>query len=264
MDLNASIALGLFGGTSSGSAGSGDAASAIRALKNAEKPANAAKGIAQEKKDPVSITALKQFQTAIAHAKDIKTALMDPRVLNVLLPAMGLADQIGAPGLVRTALLADPNDPKSVLKTLDPRFKAAAKSLDLKHKGLAALKDPQMQQTLTEGYLQYQYQIGLDQTNPGVSDALYFVKNAASLGTNIYNILGNAVLRRVVSSALNLPAQIAIQPVETQAKQITTRLNLKDLQDPKKVERIAEQYVINQVGSATGSGAGAYQLSLLA
>ena len=71
----------------------------------------------------MTITALKQFEAAMAKAKDVKSALQDPRVLAVLLPALGLADQAAYPGLVQRALLADPEDPKGLLASLDRRFR---------------------------------------------------------------------------------------------------------------------------------------------
>ena len=76
-----------------------------------------------------------------------------------------------------------------------------------------------------------------------MSDALYFLQNAAAK-TNVYNILGNAVMRRVVTGALGLPAQMVVQSVETQARAVTSRLKLADLQDPRKVQKLAERYVI--------------------
>ncbi|RYI99427.1 MAG: DUF1217 domain-containing protein, partial [Acetobacteraceae bacterium] len=160
---------------------------------------------------------------------------------------------------VQKALLADPTDPKGLLASLDSRFAAAAKTLDLRNKGLAGLKDPALQKTLTDGYVQYQYQTGLDAANPGISDALYFLKTAKG-ETNIYNILGNSVLRRVVTGALGLPDAMVVQSVETQARAVTARLKLSDLQDPRKLEKLAERYVIAAAGSSTGRST----LSLLA
>lgn len=261
MALAADLVSNLFGG-SSRTTTTGDAASGIAALKLAQTTSGSAKGIAREKQDPVTIIALKQFQTAIAKAKDVKTALQDPRVLAVLLPGLGLADQAQYPGLVQKALLADPKDPKGLLASLDSRFAAAARTLDLRSKGLAGLKDAALQKTLTDGYVQYQYQTGLDATNPGVSDALYFLKNAKG-ETNIYNILGNSVLRRVVTGALGLPDAIVVQSIETQAQAITSRLRLSDLQDTKKLAKLAERYVIAAAGSSS-SGGGSSILSLLA
>ena len=219
LSLSASLVASLFGGSTSGTS-SGDAASAIVALKRAQVKGAEAKGVAAERKDPVTITALKQFEAAVAKARDVKSALQDPRVLAVLLPALGLADQAAYPGLVQRALLADPKDPKGLLTSLDGRFKAAATTLDLKAKGLAGLRDPALLANLENGYVQYQYQQGLDDKNAGMADALYFIQNAAAK-TDVYGILGNAVMRRVVTGALGLPAQMAVQSVETQARAIT-------------------------------------------
>ena len=90
LSLNASLVASLYGGSTSGTS-SGDAASAIVALKAAQAKGAEAKGVAAERKDPVTITALKQFEAAVAKARDVKSALQDPRVLAVLLPALGLA-----------------------------------------------------------------------------------------------------------------------------------------------------------------------------
>ncbi len=262
MQVTASMVSALRGGADTSSAKTGDAASSLAAAKAAQAPGATAKGITREKKDPVTITALKQFQAAIAKAKDVKTALQDPRVLTVMLPALGLSDQANYPGLVQKALTADPNDTKGLLASLDRRFTTAAKTLDLKAKGLAALRDPALQQKLMDGFVEYQYRTGLDAQNPGISDALYFLQNAKG-ETNVYNILGNTVLRRVVAGALGLPDSMAIQPIETQARAITSRLKLSDLKDPRALEKLAQRYVIAASGSA-GGGNTSPLLSLLA
>jgi hypothetical protein len=259
MALSATMAAALFGGASSTT--TGDAASAVLALKRAQSKDAEARGVVAERKDPVSISALQQFQKALDKATDVKSALRDPHILAVLLPSLGLGDQLQYPGLVQKALLADPKDPKGLLTKLDSRFKAAATSLDLRGKGLDALKDPAFQKTLTEGYLQYQYQLGLDEKNAGLSDALYFIKNAPGQ-TDVYNILGNSVMRRVVTKALGLPDAMAVQSVETQARAITTRLKLADLNDPRKLQQIAQRYVMAKANE--GGGFSSPLLSLLA
>lgn len=259
--MSASLALSLLGGSFGTTVATGDAASGIAALKLAQAKGATEKGVAREKKDPVTITALKQFDIALAKAKDVKSALRDPRILAVLLPGVGLSDQMQYPGLVQKALLADPDDRKGLLASLDSRFKAAAKTLDLREKGLEALRDPALRKQLTDGYVEYQYRIGLDEKNPGLSDALYFLQNAGK-EDNIYNILGNNVLRRVVTGALGLPNAMVVQPVETQARAVTSRMKMSDLDDPRKLQKLAERYVIAAAGS--GSGASSPMLSLFA
>lgn len=73
------------------------------------------------------------------------------------------------------------------------------------------------------------------------------------------------MLRHVVTGALGLLAAIAVQPIETQARAVTTRLDLADLKDAAKVARLAERYVLNRATEQAAAGAsGGGQSSLLA
>ncbi len=242
MDLSATLAANLFGYAAPSTGG--DAASAIAMLKRATATGAQAKGVALEQKDPVVITALAQFNKAIANAKDLKSALADPRVLAVLLPGVGMADQIPYPGLAQRALLADPTAKTGILTQVDSRWKTAATTLGLFGKDLSALKDPTLQQTLTKNYVSYQYQKSLDAQQPGMSDALYFINNAAAQAGNVYNVMGDAILRRVVTGSLELPAELAVQPIQDQAKAITSRLPMSKLTDPQQVYKIAQRYLM--------------------
>jgi hypothetical protein len=57
--------------------------------------------------------------------------------------------------------------------------------------------------------------------------------------------------------ALGLPDQLAIQPVETQARAVTSRLKLADLKDPTKVRAIAERYLMAEANKAAANTANA-------
>ncbi len=249
MSLNPSLASGLFG-YSALPTGS-DPAAAIAMLKRATAPGAAEKGVVQERKDPVVISALAQFDKALGKAKDLKSALADPRVMAVLLPAVGLADQLDRPGLAQRALLADPSARDGLLNKIDQRWKAAAKTLGLFGKDLAALRDPALLKTLKDNFVGFQYQKSLDATQPGMSDALYFINQAAGKSDNVYNVLGDAILRRVVTGALGLPRELAIQTVEGQAKAVTTRLPMSRLNDPQQVYKLAQRYLMTTASSAT-------------
>ncbi len=242
MTLNSILASSLFGYTAP-SAGT-DPAAAIALLKRATAPGAEAKGVAREHKDPVVITALAQFDKAMAHAKDVKSALGDPRILAVLLPGLGLADQVNHPGLAQRALVADPTAKKGILTQVDGKWKTAATTLGLFGKGLEALRDPALLQKLKDNYVAYQYQKSLDAQQPGMSDALYFIHNATAKAGNVYNVMGDGILRRVVTGALELPQQLAVQPIQDQAKAITNRLPMDKLKDPQQVYRVAQRYLM--------------------
>lgn len=239
----------------------GDAATAIPALRRALAPGAEEKALARLAKDPQITRQMDQFAKAVAKAPDLKTALRDPRVLNVLLPAMGMPDAVGQAGLAQRALTADPAATDGLLaKLTDTRWKTAAQTLNLAKGGIEALRDPKLQATLSEGLRRLSWQNGLDAGQAGLGDALIFRERAATAKT-AYAVLGDPVLRRVVTTALGLPQQIAVQSVEAQARAITSRLDLGKLQDPKEVARLAERYVVAAAGSASTTSTGTTVLS---
>ncbi len=228
----------------------GDSASAIPALRQALMPAVEAQALARLARDPQLARRLQQFTQALEKAPDLKAALRDPRVLGVLLPALGLADAVGQPGLALRALTSDPKDPKGLLARLgDRRWKAAAETLNLATRGLAGLRDPKVQAALADGLRRLTWQQGMDAEQPGISDALDF-RSRASRAKTAYDVLGDPVLRRVVTTALGLPQQLALQSVEAQARTLGSRFDLAKLQNPREVAKLAERYVVMAAGSA--------------
>ncbi|WP_376093042.1 DUF1217 domain-containing protein [Roseomonas sp. CCTCC AB2023176] len=204
--MTISAALAILGGGTAASTGA-SAAEALAALRRAAAPGAEEKGVAQLAKDPTVKADLSRFRDAISRAKDVPTAIRDPRVAKVLLPALGLPDAVDKPGLAARALTSDLKDPESVANRLsDSRWKDAARSLNLSARGLDALRDPAVQARLESGYLSYRWRTAQDEATPGVADALYLRERAAA-GTapSVYEVLGNASLRRVVTGALGLP-----------------------------------------------------------
>jgi len=238
----------LFGVPASGAA-SGSAAQAIPALRRATAEGAEAKGMAREAKDPVTLSALARFRQGLDRAESIEQALTDPRVLKVLMPALGLPDQAGNPGMVRRALLSDPSDPKGLAVRLGASWKSAAETLGAHAGGLDALRDPTMVQRLSDAFVKFTYRSGLDSQQAGMSDALYFLESARNAG-RVYDVLGNPVLRRVVMGALGLPDHIAVQSVEAQGRAVTARLSFDSLQDDRAVRKLAERYLIVAAGRA--------------
>lgn len=224
----------------------GDVGGAIAALRLALNPGEETKALARIGSEPMQKRAMEQFQKAVAKAPDIATALKDPRVLQVVTTALGIPDGASQPGLAIRALLSDPKDSKSLVNRLsDSRWKAAAEALQLGSKGIASLRDPKVQATLNEGLQRARWQGDLEAKQTGLGDAVVFRERAASVDGNVYAVLGDPILRRVITGALGLPDSIAVQPVETQARAVQARLKLERLDNPKEVQRLAERYLAN-------------------
>jgi len=253
--MSGSVALALLGG--GGTAAAVDSAAAVTALRRASASGAEAKGVAATAKEAAVKLALSRFTEGISRAKNVEAALRDPRVSAVLLPALGLPDAVDVPGLAVRALMSDPTDSKSVAARLsDTRWKSAAATLNLSARGMDALRDPAVQKKLTEGYTAYQWRVSKDNEASGISDALYFQQRMASgKAPSVYEVLGDSVLRRVVTGALGLPESMAIQEVTTQARAVTSRIDLSKLTDPRQATKLAERYVMsaNSAGASSSS-----------
>ncbi len=236
----------LYGGAASSGVAYGNP---ILALKQAEQ--NQSKKIAAEAKKPEVQRDLAAFRKAVASAKDAKSLLANPVVQRVLLTVNGLADQIGFTALATKALLSKPSNPKSLANVLpNTAWKAAAATYDFADKGLAILRNPKVLNTVASAYAEISWRKSLDATTPGLSDALAFREQAASV-KKADDILGNPILRRVVTTTLGIPLEIAYQTLNAQENAITNKLDIKQLKDKNFVETFAKRYL---VAAANGAG----------
>ena len=184
------------------------------------------------------------FRAAVAAAPDLKALLANPAARRVLLTANGLGSQVDNRALAQQALMSDPDKPGSLVNRLpDRRWAAMAQTFDFADKGLSVLRDPAVLNRLADGYAEIAWRKSLDQATPGLSKAIDFRERAGRV-TTATQILGDPVLRDVVTTALGLPAQIAFQSVDTQERAISARLDVSRLQDPKFVEQFTRRYLI--------------------
>jgi len=250
----------LYGGSASGGVAYGNS---IFALAQAEK--DQPKKIAAEAKKPEIQRDLADFRKAVAKAKDAKSLLANPTVQRVLLTVNGLADQIGATALATKALLSKPSDPKSLANVLpNAAWKAAAATYDFAGKGLAVLRNPKVLDTVASAYAEISWRKSLDVTTPGLSDALTFRAQAGSV-TKADDILGNPILRRVVTTTLGIPLEIAYQTLNAQESAINSKLDIKQLKNKNFVETFAKRYLVAASNGAAqalpGTGQTAIQTS---
>ena len=71
----------------------------------------------------------------------------------------------------------------------------------------------------------------LDATTPGLSNALHVPREASTI-TSVDQILGDPVMRNVVTTALGIPLQIAFQDLDAQEQAITSQLDITQLPGP--------------------------------
>ncbi|MDP3495201.1 MAG: DUF1217 domain-containing protein [Hyphomonadaceae bacterium] len=91
----------------------------------------------------------------------------------------------------------------------------------------------------------------LDAQMPGLGSAVLF-KQSASTFENAIDILGSPLAREVVTTAFNIPKQIAVQSLSAQEKAITQRMNPAKLQNAHFADQIAQRYLIMLNGGLGG------------
>ncbi|MCW3474071.1 DUF1217 domain-containing protein [Limobrevibacterium gyesilva] len=241
----------LYGGRSGAAAGT--SGNPLQALQLAEKTQT--RSIATTARQPDVARDIAAFQSAVTAAKDPASLLKNPVVLRVLLTANGLGDQATYPALAQKALLSNAADSNALVNKLtDTRWKSVAQTYDFANKGLSVLQNPQVQSTLANAYAEVTWRKSLDATTPGLSNALSFRQQAGTV-TSVDQILGDPMLRDVVTTALNIPQQIAFQPLAAQERAISTRLDLGKLKNAHFVDTLTQQYLLNKASAAASTNA---------
>jgi len=224
----------------------------VQALRSAE--TNRARDMQRTAAQPDVKRAIDAFTASVGKAQSVEALLKNPAVMEVLLTANGLGDKVSAPALARKALMSDLNNPGSLANTLsDTRWKAVAKTYDFAGKGLAVIRDPAVMAKLTDAYAEVKWRHSLDQSTPGLSNALTFRAQASGIGSAL-QVLGDPVLREVVSTALGLPKQIAFQSLEAQETAISSRLDVTKFQDPRFVDKFTQRYLLAAANTASSLG----------
>ncbi len=228
-----------------GSTASGDP---VQALQSAEQ--NETQDLKVTAAQPDVQSAVKAFTQAVNSATSVSSLLANPAVMNVLLTANGMSDQIGYTALATKALTSNLNDPQSLANTLtDTRWKTLAQTYNLGANGLSAIQNSSAIASITAAYVQATWENNQDTVTPGLSNALAFKAKASSI-TSVDQILGDPTLRTVVTTALGIPQQIAFQDLNAQELAISSQLDIKRFQDPTFVESFTQRYLIQNNNSS--------------
>lgn len=106
-------------------------------------------------------------------------------------------------------------------------------------------------QTVRDNYIAEKRLDMLDAQMPGLGSAVLFKQSAKSMKGAI-DILGSPLGREVVTTAFNIPKQIAVQSMAAQQKAITQRMDPAKLQNDHFVDQIAQRYLIMLNGGMGG------------
>jgi hypothetical protein len=195
------------------------------------------------------------YLSKIRDIKSIDDFMSDSRIYNFALKAFGLEDMSYAKAFVRKILEGGVTDSASLANKLtDTRYKDFATTFDFAGRGTATTSYSSTQQGTVDKYIRQTLEQNQGNANEGVRLALYFQRKASTI-TNQYSILADPALLKVALTTLNLPTSLSVLPIEKQAEIIGSKLDIKDLQDPEKLNkfltRFTYMYDINNNTAAT-------------
>lgn len=224
----AAIALAVFGGSVSSTSSAGPTISAQGGFKPYVQ--NEPRKIADFTKQSSYQQAVSYFKSHISKAKSVDDIVHDPKLLNVILTAFNLQDDAKYPAKVKAILTSDLHDRASYANSLiDPRYQQFAREFNVHDLGMANFSSSFTINDVISKYTTNSYELSLNDVNPALRTAAYFLRNVGSI-TDAYNILGDPVLRKVVTTALGLPPEIANLPVEDQRRLINSKIDITKLE----------------------------------
>ena len=223
----------------------------VSALNDAEK--DETQEVKTASQQPAIQREIAAFTKAVQTATSPKQLLQNPTVLQVLLTANGLGAESSEAALAQQALLSNVNDPNSLVNQLsNTQWQSVAQTYDFANEGLSIIQNPTVIATITNGYAEVSWLNSLNETTPGLANALTFIQQASSI-TSVAQIVGNSLYDTVVNGALGIPEEIAYQSVQAQEQAISAKLDVSKLQDPSYVQTIADQYLIAQSSTTSSS-----------
>lgn len=193
----------------------------------------------------------------ISKVKTIDAFVKDYRLFSYAMKAYGLEDMTYAKAFIKKVLTEGIADTKSMAnKMTDKRYMEFAKAFDFAAKGDKATSETSATTEAVSKYYQQTLEKKEGEQNEGVRLALYFKRKASSVTTTM-GLLADKALLKFVQTTFSIPTGASKADLDLQVRNLEKHLNIKDLQDPKKVDkliqRFAAMYDMNNVSAATAS-----------
>ena len=177
------------------------------------------------------------------------------QLFSYAMKAYGLSDMTYAKGLMTKVLNGGVASSSALANTLsDPRYKAFATAFNFAGLGSKATAATSATTTAVSKYVEQTLEDNQATTNQGVSNALYFKRNASSI-TSIYGLLADSTMLSVVETAYGISSTLSEDDVDTQEELLSKVITVSDFQNSAKMEALVERYTAAYDATDTSSNA---------
>ena len=194
------------------------------------------------------------YKENIGSVKTLDDLFNNQRLLNFVLKAYGLESEAQYPGKIRKIIESDLTDVNSLANRFqDPRYKQLTEDLNVFVLGTTKLTLGSTTEDIVNKYQQLSYEQHLDEQAPGVRAAIEFERRIKDV-TQTVQLLGDSVLREVVTVANNIPQQLAYQDTDAQVAALEKKVDLKELKsDQNEVDKLVLRYLTFKDSGSNGS-----------
>ncbi|WP_370156545.1 DUF1217 domain-containing protein [Ferrovibrio sp.] len=203
------------------------------------------------------------YRENIGSVQSLDDLFKDSRLLTFLLKSYGLESEAQYPGKIRKIIESDITDINSLANRFqDPRFLKLTEDLNVKVFGVIKLKLGLQTDKVVDNYQRTSYEENLDEQAPGVRAAIEFERRIKDVSQTV-QLLGDNVLREVVTVANNIPQELAYQEVDSQVTALEKRVDVNELKnDAGAVEKLVLRYLTFKDSGLSSSGGQSYLLDL--
>jgi hypothetical protein len=192
--------------------------------------------------EPATKRDIEYYQSNIKTIKTIDDFVKNDRIFKFAMKAYGLEDMAYAKGMIKKMLQGGVTNPLSMAnKMSNPLYKEFAKAFDFVGKGAAATSAASATTEAVSKYVQMALEKKEGEQNQGVQLAMYFKRKASSVTTTM-GILADKALLKFVQTTFGIPESASKADLDIQVRNLEKHLNIKDLQDPKKVDKLIQRF----------------------
>ena len=208
------------------------------------------------------------FATNMAGVTDLSDFLKDTKLTSFVLTANGIDPKTVTADTLKKAFTSDPANAKSFintaagtqLKTIVDAFNFGTdgKLVDTK---LGTAQNKGALDATNDLYLHQTLETQEGETNDGIRLALYFQRQAPGINS-VYDIMADTALYSVITTTYSLPSAISSMDVDAQAKLLKKFINVDDLHDDKKLNKLLQRFSV-EYDLKNNNGGSSSALSIL-
>jgi hypothetical protein len=187
----------------------------------------------------------KYYLDNIGKVKTIDDFLNNKRLYSFAMKAFGLQDMTYATGFMKKVLTEGVSSSSSFANKLaDTKYKDFATAFDFKTYGKATTATDATQKPVVDKYVRQILEEDAGSQDEGVRLALYFQRQAPTI-KSAYNLLADKALLQVTQTAMGFSPYMSMASIDKQYQMINSKFNVKDFQDPVKLQKFLTRFTAN-------------------